>query len=96
MALDVDDLDLRNRRAKVRRKGGAVDVIVWRTPTARLLPRLLNARRAGPLFLTTGAPASNCRRLTSTPAPAGPGRPILGSPSCSRGPPWSCPEARTR
>ncbi|MEU1387334.1 MULTISPECIES: tyrosine-type recombinase/integrase [unclassified Nonomuraea] len=47
LALDVDDLDLRNRRAKVRRKGGALDVIVWRTATARLLPRLLNARRAG-------------------------------------------------
>ncbi|WP_433258663.1 tyrosine-type recombinase/integrase [Streptosporangium sp. CA-135522] len=34
-ALDVDDLDVRNQRAKVWRKGGAVDVIVWRTPTAR-------------------------------------------------------------
>ncbi|MEU7833790.1 tyrosine-type recombinase/integrase [Nonomuraea sp. NPDC049129] len=29
LALDVTDLDLRNRRARVRRKGGAVDVIVW-------------------------------------------------------------------
>jgi MerR, DNA binding len=38
--LDVDELDLRNRRARVRRKGGAVDVIVWRTCTARLLPPL--------------------------------------------------------
>jgi integrase/recombinase XerC/integrase/recombinase XerD len=36
----------------VRRKGGAVDVIVWRTATARLLPRLLAGRRAGPVFLT--------------------------------------------
>jgi hypothetical protein len=52
MALDVADLDLRNRRAKVRRKGGAVDVIVWRTATARLLPRLLDGRRVGPVFLT--------------------------------------------
>ncbi|GAA2409618.1 tyrosine-type recombinase/integrase [Nonomuraea africana] len=52
LALDVDDLDLRNRRAKVRRKGGAVDVIVWRTATARLLPRLLDGRRTGPVFLT--------------------------------------------
>ncbi len=52
LALDVADLDLRNRRAQVRRKGGAVDLIVWQTGTARLLPRLLNGRRAGPVFLT--------------------------------------------
>ncbi|MGP3932137.1 tyrosine-type recombinase/integrase [Nonomuraea sp. KM88] len=52
LALDVDELDLRNRQARVRRKGGAVDVIVWRTGTARLLPRLLDGRRTGPVFLT--------------------------------------------
>ncbi|MCM3885645.1 site-specific integrase [Frankia sp. R82] len=52
LALDADDLDLRNRCAKVRRKGNAVDVIVWRTGTARLLPRLLKGRAAGPVFLT--------------------------------------------
>ncbi|MFI6803131.1 tyrosine-type recombinase/integrase [Streptosporangium canum] len=52
LGLDVDELDLRNRRARVRRKGGAVDVVVWRTGTARLLPRLLDGRRTGPVFLT--------------------------------------------
>lgn len=52
LALDVEDLDLANRRARVRRKGGAVDTITWQTPTARLLPRLLGGRRTGPLFLT--------------------------------------------
>ena len=41
-----------NRRAKVRRKGGAVDVIVWQTGTARLLPRLLKGRKTGPVFVT--------------------------------------------
>ena len=50
--LGTDELDLRDRRAKVRRKGGASDVIVWRTATARLLPRLLDGRRAGPVLLT--------------------------------------------
>jgi integrase len=35
----------------VRRKGGAVDVIVWQTRTARLLPRLLKSRKSGPVFL---------------------------------------------
>lgn len=39
--LDVEDLDQRNRCARVRRNGNAVDVIVWQTGTARLLPRLL-------------------------------------------------------
>jgi integrase len=52
LALDVEDLDLRNRCAKVRRKGNAADVIVWQTATARLLPRLLRGRTAGPVFLT--------------------------------------------
>lgn len=52
LALDVQDLDLRNRSAKVRRKGSAVDVIIWQTATARLLPRLIKGRTSGPLFLT--------------------------------------------
>jgi integrase len=52
LALDVEDLDLANRRARVRRKGGAVDVIVWQTSTARLLPRLLKGRKSGPVFVT--------------------------------------------
>jgi integrase/recombinase XerC/integrase/recombinase XerD len=52
LALNIEDLDLPNRRAKVRRKGGAVDVIVWQTGAARLLPRLLKGRKTGPLFVT--------------------------------------------
>jgi integrase/recombinase XerC/integrase/recombinase XerD len=52
LSLDADELDLRNRCAKIRRKGGAADVIIWRTATARLLPRLLERRRSGPVFLT--------------------------------------------
>jgi integrase len=52
LGLDVEDLDLPNRRARVRRKGGAVDVIVWQTGTARLLPRLLKGRKTGPVFVT--------------------------------------------
>lgn len=52
LALDIEDLDRRNRRSKVTRKGAAVDIIVWQTGTARLLPRLLDGRRKGPVFLT--------------------------------------------
>lgn len=55
LALNVPDLDTANRRAVVVRKGGARDVIVWQTATARLLPRLLAGRRRGPVFLTDRA-----------------------------------------
>jgi integrase len=52
LALNIEDLDLANCRAKVRRKGGAIDIIVWQTGTARLLPRLIKGRTSGPVFLT--------------------------------------------
>ncbi len=52
LRLDVPNLDLPNRRARVRRKGGQLDTIVWQTGTARLLPRLLKGRKSGPVFLT--------------------------------------------
>jgi len=38
-------------------KGGRAEVIGWETKTARLLPRHLHRRRAGPLFRTDIAPA---------------------------------------
>lgn len=52
LGLDVADLDMPNRSARVRRKGGAMDLVVWQTGTARMLPRYLRGRTAGPLFLT--------------------------------------------
>ena len=52
LALDIGGLDLPSCCARVRRKGGAIDVIVWQTGTARLLPRLLQGRTAGPVFVT--------------------------------------------
>lgn len=73
--LDADELDLRNRRTIVRRKGGAADVIVWRTATARLLPRLLEGRRTGPVFRPTGPPVFRSPRPTSTWPPVAPGCP---------------------
>ncbi|MEV0972040.1 tyrosine-type recombinase/integrase [Microtetraspora glauca] len=47
--LDIEHLDRRNRRARVTRKGSAVDIIVWQTRTARLLPKLLADRSKGPV-----------------------------------------------
>lgn len=55
LLLDVADLDRPNRRAVVRRKGGAVDEITWQTRTARLLARQLTGRARGPVFLTDRA-----------------------------------------
>jgi integrase len=52
LALDVEDLDLANRRARVVGKGGQVEWITWSTGTATLLPRLLKGRRSGPVFAT--------------------------------------------
>ena len=53
LALDVEDLDRPQRRARVRSKGGNTDMIFWAAPTARLLGRYLAGRTSGPLFLTT-------------------------------------------
>ena len=47
LALNVEDLDLDDRRA--RSGAGWVN---WRSGTARLLPELLGGRRRGPVFLT--------------------------------------------
>ena len=71
LALDVEDLDRRNRRSKVTRKGSAVDIIVWQTGTARLLPRLLDGRTRGRCSSPAGAPASPWPPPTSTPPPGG-------------------------
>jgi integrase len=51
LALDVEDLDLANRRARVHSKGGAVEWVFWQTGSAQLLPRLLAGRTRGPVFL---------------------------------------------
>ncbi len=56
LSLDVIDLDLCERSAPVVGKGGGVEHLHWATGTARLLPRYLSERIAGPLFLTDRAP----------------------------------------
>ncbi|MGH9059037.1 MAG: tyrosine-type recombinase/integrase, partial [Acidimicrobiales bacterium] len=56
LALDIADLDLANKRARVRSKGGAVDWVFWQTGAAQLLPRLLAGRRSGPVFLADRQP----------------------------------------
>lgn len=47
--VDIEDLDLPNKRARVVGKGGATGWVHWQTGTAHLLPRL-SYRRAAELF----------------------------------------------
>jgi integrase len=62
LSLNVEDLDPEFRRARVTSKGGAVEYVHWATGTARILPRLLRGRTAGPVFLADRrAPASGPR-----------------------------------
>jgi len=57
LSLDVPDLDLPGKRARVTSKGGDTDWVHWQTGAALLLPRLLAGRHAGPVFLTARMPA---------------------------------------
>jgi len=54
--LNLEDLDLANKRAQVTSKGGAVEWVFWQTGAALLLPRLLGRRAAGPVFLADRKP----------------------------------------
>ena len=54
LALDAEDLDLPNKRARVRSKGGGVEWVFWQ-PGA-VLPRLLAGRATGPLLLADRRP----------------------------------------
>jgi integrase len=49
LALDVDDLDLPNKRARVTSKGGTTEWVFWQTGAALLLTRLLAGRTIGPV-----------------------------------------------
>ena len=56
LSLDIDDLDLVNKRARIRSKGGATEWVFWQTGAALLLPRLLAGRTTGPVFLADRQP----------------------------------------
>lgn len=52
LALNIEDLDLRNRSATITQKGGHSLQIAWGDRTAQLLGRLVAGRNSGPVFLT--------------------------------------------
>jgi integrase len=57
LSINVEDLDLDNKRVRVRSKGGDLDWLHFQTGSARLLPRLIAGRTHGPVFLADRAPA---------------------------------------
>lgn len=102
--LNVEDLDFEKRRARITVKGGDVEWVVWGTGTARLLPRYLCGRQAGPLFLSDRRPGPSRRASTPRRAatcarkPAGCGSATTGHASSSSSTPGctctSCGTAR--
>ena len=66
LALNIEDLDLPNKQAKITAKGGDIMWITWGTDTAHLLPRLIAGRERGPLFLSNHRPGPY-RRATTAP-----------------------------
>jgi integrase len=59
LGLDIEDLDLANRQARARTKGGHTRPLHFQTAAARLLARLTAGREAGPVFLTTRRPGAH-------------------------------------
>jgi len=68
LRLNVEDLDLANRRARVHSKGGATEWVFWQAASAQLLPRLLAGRTRGPVFLTGRRPAGAVAGVDLDPA----------------------------
>jgi len=56
LGLNVEDLDLPNKRAVVISKGGDRELVYFQSGAARLLPRLIARRTRGPLFRSSRQP----------------------------------------
>lgn len=64
LALNIEDLDLPNKQARITAKGGDIMWITWGTDTAHLLPRLIAGRTEGPLFLSEHRPGPHRKATT--------------------------------
>jgi integrase len=84
LALDVADLDLANRRARVHSKGGAVEWVFWQTGSAQLLPRLLAGRTTGRSSWVTAGQFVRSPAWIWTRSAGGRGCRTGVRPSCSR------------
>jgi len=87
LSLDVADLDLPNKRARVRSKGGAIEWVFWQTGAALLLPRLLSGRTTGPVFLADRQPTRVVPSVDLCPSWGAAGCPTAAPPRCSATPP---------
>ncbi|MCA1680029.1 MAG: site-specific integrase [Actinobacteria bacterium] len=58
LRLNVEDLDIPAKRARTRSKDGDIDWLFFGSGSARLLPRLIAGRRAGPVFLSNLRPSA--------------------------------------
>ena len=58
LCANVEDLDLDNKRLRVRRKGGDSDWLYFQSGSSRLLPRLIGDRETGPIFLADRRPSA--------------------------------------
>ena len=70
LGLDIENLDLANKHGVTIAKGGSVETLVWASTTARLLPRIIDGRTSGPLFLTHRLPRSHVLPAASDICPA--------------------------
>ena len=57
LSLNVEDVDVERKRARVRSKGGDIEWLHLQAGSARLLPRMIAGRARGPLFLADRRPA---------------------------------------
>ncbi len=84
LGLNIEDLELDARRARILAKGGATEYVYWASGTAHLLPRLIRGREAGPVFLSERrrAPPAVPIPRTCARTPAGPASVTTGR-ACS-------------
>lgn len=68
LALNVENLDQAEKMASIKSKAGNAQYLHYATLTARLLPRYLNGRTCGPLFLTDRAPRQPMAKADIDPA----------------------------
>jgi integrase/recombinase XerD len=67
LTLNIEDLLLPDKRARVTSKGGAIEWVHWQSGTAQLLPRLISGHTRGPVFLTTRAAPTHTPTLDTCP-----------------------------
>lgn len=87
LRLDVPDLHMEFRRARVGEMGGDNAYVYWEIPTARPLPRRLQGRLTGPVFLADRSLPGSGRRAPAL-ADVDPSR--GGAEGSSRGFPTEC------